>query len=138
MTWWRRTPPTVPLSASAAAVLVLVAAAIPGAGVSPFVIRIAEFLLAGGAAYLLDDAAAPLTGVTPPGVWRRRSPVVLTGAGLLTVTWLGILLVLGWQDALPPVLLATGELVVLCLGRWPRPRSSCAAAIPNRAGRWPP
>lgn len=128
MTWWRRTPWPVLWTATAAVVLVVVAAALPGKGVSPFVIRIAEFLLAGGAAYLLDDAAAPLTGVTPPSVWRRRFPVVLAGAGLLTATWLGILLVLRWQDALPPVLLATAEVVVLCLG------SLAAAAVLVRRG----
>ena len=59
----------------------LAAVASPGAGVSPFVTRIAELGLAGGAAYLLDDAAAPLTEVTPPGVWRRRAPGLLVGAG---------------------------------------------------------
>jgi hypothetical protein len=128
MTWSRRTPWPVLGTATAALVLVVVAAVLPGEGVSPFVIRIAEFLLAGGAAYLLDDAAAPLTGVTPPGVWRRRAPVVLAGAGLMTASWLGILLVLGWQDAQPPVLLATAEVVVLSLG------SLAAAAVLVRRG----
>ena len=121
-------PRAILLSASSAVVLVLVTVAIPGGGASPFVVRIAEFLLAGGAAYLLDDAAAPLTAVTPHSVWRRRSAIVLAGAGLLTATWLGILLVLRWQDALPPVLLATAEVVVLCLG------SLAAAAVLVRRG----
>ena len=53
---------------------------------------------------------------------------MLAGAGLLTATWLGILLVLRWQDALPPVLLATAEVVVLCLG------SLAAAAVLVRRG----
>jgi hypothetical protein len=128
MTWLGRTPWPVFGAAIAAVVLVVVAAAFPGEGVSPFVVRIAEFLLAGATEYLLDDAAAPLTSVTPPGVWRRRFPVVLAGAGLLTATWLGILLVLRWQDALPPVLLATAEVVVLCLG------SLAAAAVLVRRG----
>ena len=65
MTWVRRTPWPVFGTSVAAASLVVIAAALPGDGVSPFVVRIAGFLLAGAAAYLLDDAAAPMTGVTP-------------------------------------------------------------------------
>lgn len=128
MTWLGRTPWPVFGAAIAAVVLVVVAAAFPGEDVSPFVVRMAEFLLAGGAAYLLDDAAAPLTGVTPPSVRRRRSPALLRGAALLTAAWLGILLVLRWQDALPPVPLATAEVVVLCQG------SLAAAAVLVRRG----
>ena len=62
-------------AAAAAVALVLIAAlTVPEEGVSPLVVRIAEFLLAGGAAYLLDDAAVVLTTVTPTGLWRRRLP----------------------------------------------------------------
>jgi len=128
MTWVRRTPWPVFGASVAAAALVLVAAAFPGEGVSPFVVRIAEFLLAGAAAYLLDDAAAPMTGVTPPSVWRRRAPTLLRGAAVMAATWLGILLVLRWQDALPPVLLVTAEVVVLSLG------ALAAAAVLVRRG----
>jgi hypothetical protein len=100
-------------TANAAVLLVVLALALPGEGVSPFVIRMTEVLVAGGAAYLLDDAAAPLTGVTPRGVWRRRLPAGLMGVGVLSTAWLIILLVLRWQESMPPVLATTGEVVVL-------------------------
>ena len=66
---------------AAAVVLVFVGSvAQPDAGVSGLVVRISELLLAGGAAYLLDDAAVVLTTVTPVGVWRRRLPRLLSGS----------------------------------------------------------
>ena len=123
-----RLPRPVPGSAAAAVALVLTAAALPGDGVSPFVTRMAELVLAGGAAYLLDDAAAPLTEVTPPAVWRRRAPVLLVGAGLLASAWLVVLGVLRWQDSLPTALLPTIEVVVLSL------LALAAAAIGVRRG----
>ena len=121
-------PRPVSGSAVAAVVLVLAAAALPGEGVSPFVTRMAELVLAGGAAYLLDDAAAPLTGVTPPGVWRRRAPVLLAGAAMVASAWLVVLGVLRWQDSLPTALLPTIEVVVLSL------LALAAAAIGLRRG----
>ena len=109
--------PRATLAAATAAVgLVLVAAvAAPGAGVSPLVVRIAEFLLAGGAAYLLDDAALVLTTVMPLGLWRRRLPRLLRGAAVLAGAWVLILAVVRWQESLPPLWLVTGELLVVCL-----------------------
>ncbi len=106
-----------PLAASAAAsvaVVLAVALASPGSGVPSFVVRLAELLLAGGAAYALDDAASVLTDVTPRAVWRRRAPALAASAALLAAAWLTILLVLRWQDSSPPVLAATGEVAVLC------------------------
>ena len=111
------TGPPRALSAAALAAVVLVivsAVAQPDAGVSGLVVRISELLLAGGAAYLLDDAAVALTTVVPVGVWRRRLPRLLTGVAQLLGAWTLILVVLWQQDALPPGLV-TSELAVLCL-----------------------
>lgn len=103
-------------AAAAAIVLVGVASvAQPDAGVSRLVVLMCELLMAGGAAYLLDDAAVALTTVTPVGVWRRRLPRLLSGAALLSAAWALVLLVLRWQDSVPPVWLVSGELTVLCV-----------------------
>jgi hypothetical protein len=82
--------------------------------VSDFVVRIAELLLAGGAAYLLDDAAVVLTTVTPVGLWRRRLPRLLSGVAVLAVAWTLILGMLWREDSLPPGPV-TLEVAVLCL-----------------------
>ena len=103
-------------SAAAAVVLVVVAAvAQRDAGVPVLVVRMCEVLLAGGAAYLLDDAAVALTTVTPVRVWRRRLPRLGSGVALLSAAWAAVLAVLWWQDSLPPVGQVSGELAVLCL-----------------------
>ena len=109
-------PPRGLISAAGAGVaLVLVAAVVqPDAGVSDFVVRISELLLAGGAAYLLDDAAVVLTTVTPVGLWRRRLPQLLSGVAVLAVAWTLILAVLWREDSLPPGPV-TAELAALCL-----------------------
>jgi hypothetical protein len=109
-------PPRALVGAAGAAVaLVLVAAVVqPDAGVSDFVVRIAELLLAGGAAYLLDDAAVVLTTVTPVGLWRRRLPRLLSGVAVLAVAWTLILGMLWREDSLPPGPV-TLEVAVLCL-----------------------
>ena len=90
------------------------AVAQPDAGVPGLVVRISELLLAGGAAYLLDDAAVALTTVVPVGLWRRRLPQLLSGVAQLVGAWVLILVVLWRQDSLPPRLV-TMELAVLCL-----------------------
>ncbi|HZJ04627.1 MAG TPA: hypothetical protein VFD59_04050 [Nocardioidaceae bacterium] len=99
---------------TAAALVVVVALAYPAQGVSSFVVRISELLLACGAAYLIDDAAAAVTATAPRTVWRRRAPTFLGGAGLLAVTWIVILVVLSWQAPGGPRLAITWEVVVLC------------------------
>jgi hypothetical protein len=119
---------TVLAAGGVVALVLLAAAAQPGAGVSPFVVRVAELGLAGGAAYLLDDAAAQLTTVTPPGVWRRRAPGLAWGAAVLAGTWAVVLLVLAWQASSPPAVVTSGELAVLCLA------SVAAAAVLFRRG----
>lgn len=111
-----RLPAPVPLTAATAGLLVLVVAvAFPAHGVPSFVVRVAELALAGGAAYLIDDAAATVTVAAPHGLWRRRLPRLANGVGILTATWVGILGLLRWQDSALPVLGLTGEVVVLGL-----------------------
>jgi hypothetical protein len=122
-------PRATVLTGGGVVVLVLLAAiARPGAGVSPFVVQVAELALAGGAAYLLDDAAAQLTTVTPRGVWRRRVRGLAGGAAVLAGAWAVVLLVLAWQASRPPLKATSGELAVLCLG------SLAAAAVLFRRG----
>ncbi len=105
------------VGAVAAAIVLVIVASVsqPDAGVSGLVVLICELLFAGGAAYLLDDAAVAVTTATPVGVWRRRLPRLLSGAALISVAWGLVLVVLRWQDSLPPVWLASGELAALCL-----------------------
>lgn len=100
----------------------------PDSGVSPLVVRIAELLLAGGAAYLLDDAAVALTTATPVGIWRRRLPTLVSGIVALGGSWALVLALLRWQDSLPPVGLASGELAVMSL------LGLAAAAVLTRRG----
>lgn len=102
------------MAVTAASLVVLMALAYPVQGVSTFVVRIAELLLAGGAAYLVDDAAVALTVTAPRSVWRRRLPVLVGGVGVLGTSWLGILLVLHWQASALPLIGLTWEVVVLC------------------------
>jgi hypothetical protein len=84
-------------------------------GALPLVARVAQLALAGGAAYLLDDAAASLTTVVPQGPWRRRAPVLVVGATVLAAAWLAVLLVLQWRDARPAVVESSGELLVMAM-----------------------
>ena len=114
----RATTAAWPVAAAAfvTTALVLVTAAFQQTnGALPFVERVAELALAGGAAYLLDDAAAPLTAVAPKGQWRRRAPVLTTGVALLAGAWFGVLLVLQWRGVRPPVTESSAELLVMGL-----------------------
>jgi hypothetical protein len=104
----------VGLSALVAGGLVVMTALLSGSGVPPLVVRLAELALAAGAAYLVDDAAVAVTTTMPPGVWRRRAPLLIRGAGVLASTWLGILVILRWQESGLPVLGLTEEVIVLC------------------------
>jgi hypothetical protein len=116
-------------TAGATSILVLLVAVLPSTeAVLPFVGRIAELALAGGAAYLIDDAAASLTTVMPKGTWRRRWPMLAAGTVVLACGWTAVLLVLTWRDAGPRTFPATGELVVLGLA------ALAAAAVMVRNG----
>jgi hypothetical protein len=116
MTGAARTPRPVALTALGTAALVsLVAVAWPKSPALPFVGRVAELSLAAAAAYLLDDAAAPLTSVTPQGPWLRRAPVLVTGGLVLGGAWLGVLLILQWRAVPLPLGAASLELLVLAL-----------------------
>jgi hypothetical protein len=96
---------------------VLLVAALPSTeGVLPFVSRIAEFALAGSAAYLVDDASASLTTVSPQGTWRRRAPVLGVGAVLLAGAWAGVLLVLARTSGSASVTVSSAELATLAVG----------------------
>ncbi len=90
-----------------------VAVALPGADVSAFLVRLVELVLAGGAAYLLDDGASRMTVVTPRSVWRRRAPVLVSGAALLAGAWAGILLLLRSQQSPISLVAVTAETVVI-------------------------
>lgn len=110
-----RLRPPLPIvgAVAAALVLVVVAVALPGDGVSAFLVRLVELLLAGGTAYLLDDGAAPMTVVTPGGVWRRRAPTLVVGLAVLAASWAGVLLLLRTQVSTLPLVALTGEVVVM-------------------------
>jgi hypothetical protein len=96
--------------------LVLVVSLLPSTeAVLPFVGRIAELALAGGAAYLIDDAAATLTTVAPRGIWRRRAPALAIGTILLASAWVAVVLVLWRRDMAPLTLAASAELFMLSL-----------------------
>jgi hypothetical protein len=113
----RTSAPRELVGAAAAAVVIVVVASVaqPDAGVSRLVVLICELLLAGGAAYLLDDAAVALTTVAPVGLWRRRLPRLVSGAALLATAWMLVLAVLWSQDSRPPLGVVTWELSAMCL-----------------------
>src|SRR5262245_21645253 len=90
----RASVPVATTGLAASGLVLAVATLWPTSSALPFLGRVAGFGLAGCAAYLLDDAAAPLTTVAPRAQWRRRAPVLVTGAGLIAGAWLGVLLVL--------------------------------------------
>jgi hypothetical protein len=107
--------PPLPILGSVVAAFVLTALAIalPGAGVSAFLVRLVEFVLAGGAAYLLDDGAAQMTGVTPRTLWRRRAPALASGGAVLGASWACILLLLRSQQSSISLVAVTVETVVI-------------------------
>jgi hypothetical protein len=106
----------VAVTALVTSALVVLAASFQQTAIAlPFVGLVAQLALAGAAAYLLDDAAAPLTTLTPRGPWRRRGPVLVVGVGLLAGAWLGVLLVLQWRHVRPPAVESSAELLVIGL-----------------------
>jgi hypothetical protein len=130
----RRVTTPLPALAVAGALPVLVAWAgfAFSSGTPPFVPRLAELTLAAAAAYLLDDAAAPLTSTTPRRVWRRRAPNLLTGGAALVLAWLAVLVLLEAHGSGLPAGRATTELVGLSCG------TVAAAAVCVRRGEREP
>lgn len=110
--------PWSPLLAAASAALGIagLAALRPSEELGWHAVRVAAAALAGGAGYLLDDAAAPLTGATPERLWRRRRAVVLPGLGILSVGWaLVAALMEGRLPALPVLGLTLEMAAMACL-----------------------
>jgi hypothetical protein len=106
--------PAVVVSTLTAGMVVVVAAAPPSTGVSPFFVRVAELALAGGAAYLIDDRAAAVTTAAPRSLWRRRAASMWWGLGVLAASWGCIVAVLRSQESGLPLPALTVEVVVLC------------------------
>ena len=107
--------PLVAAAGAAVALVLVVAVVPPGPGVPAFVLHIAEVLLAGGAAYAVDDASVALTGVTPRPLWRRRLPTLAVTGAVIGTAAAAIALVLHWQRSLPGLLPLAAEVLVLCL-----------------------
>lgn len=94
--WLARVPvPTVLGAAAVAAVAAALALVLRPTPLPPLVVHLAQLSLAGAAAFLVDDAAAELTGVAPPPLWRRRAPRVVAGLAVLAASWLVVLVVAG-------------------------------------------
>ena len=110
-----RLRPPLPVIGSMAAALVLMAlvVALPGDGVSPFLMRLVELVLAAGAAYLLDEGAADMATVSPLTLWRRRAPRLVVGTALLAAAWGGVLLLLHGQVTPQSLVAFTCELIVI-------------------------
>jgi hypothetical protein len=76
-----------------AAVATGLALALRSTPLPPLTVHLAQLALAGAAAFLLDDAAAELTGVVPPPLWRRRAPGLAAGLAVVSASWVVVLLV---------------------------------------------
>lgn len=105
-----------------AAVMAGLAALLRPSPVPPQAVHLAQLTLAGAAAFLLDDAAAGLTGVAPPPLWLRRAVRTAAGLAVLTPAWLAILVVVP-ERARAALTLEVSVLVVVTLAA-----SSIAAA----------
>jgi hypothetical protein len=127
--------PTVLGAVAVAAVAAGLALVLRPHPLPPLTVHLAQLALAGAAAFLLDDAAAELTGVVPPPLWRRRAPRVAAGLGAVTTSWVVVLAVsAGPSGALT---LEVGVLVVAALAvssvaaSWgePEPGATVAPAV---------
>jgi hypothetical protein len=86
---WALRPLGVALVGSAASVP-LVAAAVPGPGVPPFLLHVLVLAVGAGAAYLLDDPALEATQVTPRARARRLTLVVPLGLSSVGLAWVAV------------------------------------------------
>jgi hypothetical protein len=94
MTTLRRLPWPPLVAATAVAWTVVVFAVMrPGEGLPVLAVSVAQLVLAAAAAYLVDDSAAPVTGVMPRPLWRRRAEVVTPGALMLAGAWAVVLVI---------------------------------------------
>lgn len=100
------------LAAALVGVLTLTKSSAAG---SPLVVHLVQLVLAGGAAYLLDDPAVAVTTTASKSLWRRRRPVLLVGLLTLGSAWVVILALQSGQDVGWPVLAASEELVGVSL-----------------------
>ncbi|MEO5711188.1 MAG: hypothetical protein ABIQ59_15380 [Nocardioidaceae bacterium] len=108
--------PTVASAVSVALLTTGLALLLSPMPVPVLVVHLAQLALAGGAAYLLDDAAAALTGVAPRPTWRRRAPHLLIGGIALTGSWVTVLLcVHGAGLSTATLSLETGTLIAVAL-----------------------
>jgi hypothetical protein len=109
--WW----PTLLVAAAAVALVgavVLMSASTAG---SPFVIHLTQLLLAGAAAYLLDDPARAVTTTATRSLWRRRAPTFVNGGLTLGAAWATILAVVASRGSPWPLMVVSEELVGLIL-----------------------
>ncbi len=105
-------PPLLAAGAGAAGICVL-AALRPSEELGWHAVRVAAAALAGGAAYLLDDPAAPLTAAVPERLGRRRQAVVIPGLAILSVVWAMAALLVAWRLPVLPVLGLTVEVAAM-------------------------
>jgi hypothetical protein len=109
-------PVPTAVAAATASVIVALAGFAYTSGTPPVVLRVTELTLAGGAAYLLDDPASPVTTPTPRPVWRRRAPQMISGGAVLVVAWLVVVVLLSAQGSDLSTRRVAGELAGLtCL-----------------------
>lgn len=106
--------PTVTGSAAVSAVVATLAVALRPTPLPALTVHLAQLALAGVAAFMLDDAAAELTGVVPPPLWRRRASRVVVGLVAVTIGWT-VVLVVSVGASRSALTLEVGVLVVLSL-----------------------
>ena len=108
--------PTVACAVSVAVLTTGLALLLRPTPVPVLVVHLAQLALAGAAGYLLDDAAAALTGVAPRAAWRRRAPHLLIGGIALAGAWVTVLFcVRGAGLSTATLSLETGTLVAVSL-----------------------
>jgi len=114
--------------------------AFPASADSTLTLRLVQLALAASAAYLLDDASAALTTISPRSWWRRRAFPLTIGLVALAVAWCVVLINLRHlPDAtLRPltievtvlVLVALAASAVLAMHGEPEPGDQVAVALP--------
>jgi hypothetical protein len=103
-------------------------------------IRLAQLALAGGAAYLLDDASAVVTAAAPRPLWIRRLFPLAIGISAIGVAWSAVLLDLRHSPGAPIGILSMELAVLVALSvaisavsasyGEPEPGNSVAVVVP--------